>query len=520
LTVIDSTIRDNIAGATVAGSLACGNGGGIRSGSGALKLINSTVAGNSTATGRGRGGGIHIGCGGTAVFTNTTISGNRASPRSDNAVSRNRRGHGGGVNLHGALRLVNCTISDNRAIGPGGGLYVRGHLDFVNTIVANNASGSGNCVVSGPDAYGISGSLGTNSLNLVADGTCDPDFSGDPMLSHLDDNGGNTLTQALLPGSPAIDAIPVVSCTLPTDQRGGLRPVVQVSPETPCDIGAFEVQPEESSETSPESSPSGTGWSQMVLVPAGESVMGSDEGRGDEGPVHRVTLDAFYIDRMEVTNAQFAHFLNERGNKEEGGETWLDDDDEDCLIKRRGSHFQPKAGYEDHPVIEVTWYGARAYCAWRGQEVGEPLRLPTEAEWEKAASWDPTTGVKQVYPWGDRWDRSVVNADWPITDTTELGPHTSPVTDHVEGASRSGALNMGGNVWEWVSDWYASDYYAYSPSQNPQVPDAGEDKVLRGGSWRSPREFVRTTVRHHWFPDYTFDIGFRCARSAEDAVGP
>jgi hypothetical protein len=244
LAVVNSTIRANTAGATVAGSLACGNGGGIRTGSGTLKLINSTIAGNSTATGRGRGGGVHIGCGGTAVFTNTTISGNTASPQSDNAVSRRQQGHGGGVNVHGTLRLVNCTVSDNRASGPGGGLYVRGSLDLVNTIVASNGGRGGDCFVSGPDAYGVSGSLGTNTSSLVADGTCDPAYLGDPLLGPLADNGGRTLTHALLAGSPAIDATPAVSCTLPTDQRGATRPVIQTSSETPCDIGAYEMQPE------------------------------------------------------------------------------------------------------------------------------------------------------------------------------------------------------------------------------------------------------------------------------------
>jgi WD40 repeat protein len=258
LAVINSTVRDNTAGTTVAGGFACGNGGGIRTGSGKLRLVNSAVVGNATATGRGRGGGIHIGCGGRAVFTNTTISSNTASPQGDKAVSREKQGHGGGVNLHGALRLVNCTISDNRAIGRGGGVYVRrGQLDFVNTIIANNAGQGGNCVLSGPDAYGVSGSLGANRHNLVADGTCDPAYAEDPLLGPLAGNGGDTLTHALLPGSPAIDVVPVMSCTVPTDQRGALRPAVQTSPATPCDIGAFEVQGQLSALTRPEASGSG-----------------------------------------------------------------------------------------------------------------------------------------------------------------------------------------------------------------------------------------------------------------------
>jgi hypothetical protein len=112
----------------------------------------------------------------------------------------------------------------------------------VNTIIAGNAGKGGNCVVGGPGGYRGMGSVGTNSNNLVGGGSCGPAYSDDPMLGPLADNGGPTLTHALLPGSPAIDAIPAISCTLPTDQRGALRPIVQTSSDTPCDIGAFEVQ--------------------------------------------------------------------------------------------------------------------------------------------------------------------------------------------------------------------------------------------------------------------------------------
>jgi predicted outer membrane repeat protein len=504
LTIIGSTFSDNVARGDGPLGEACGGGGGVKCSSGRMTLVASTIAGNQAGLrSEGLGGGVRTGCGCVTEIVNSTISGNEAVR------------YGGGIAASGKVTITNCTITNNRVGSGGGALWVRGEVNIENTIIAKNRGGK-NCTIGGEGGHVGTGSVVTNRNNLIGDGSCEPDFSGDPMLSHLDDNGGDTLTHALLPGSPAIDAVPAISCTLPTDQRGGLRPVAQTSPGTPCDIGAFEVQPETPAETSPAAAPS----SHMLLVPAGEFTMGSDEGRGDERPVHTVSLDAFAIDETEVTNAQFARFLNERGNREEGGETWLDVDDEDCLIKNRGSHFQPKSGSEDHPVIEVTWYGARAYCEWRGEGESDPLRLPTEAEWEKAASWDPAAGVKRVYPWGDAWDSGTVNADWPITTTTELRPHTALVGSHPEGASPYGMLDMAGNVWEWVTDWYASDYYEHSPSHNPQGPDAGEDKVLRGGSWRSTREFVRTTVRHHWYPDYTFDIGFRCARSWEGTDEP
>ena len=271
----------------------------------------------------------------------------------------------------------------------------------------------------------------------------------------------------------------------------------------------------------------------MALVPAGKFIMGSDEGSRGERPAHSVYLDAFYIDKIEVTNAQFAQFLNEQGNQEEGGATWLDFKDKDCWITKSLGRYQPKGGYENHPVIEVTWYGAKAYCEWRGRSVSKHVRLPTEAEWEKAASWDPVAGAKRLYPWGNEWDAGRVNADWPITNPTEYRPiitaqgkpNTAPVGSHPEGASPYGVLDMAGNAWEWVADWYAEDYYGRSPAQNPLGARVGECtvmgpngremnecKVLRGGSWRSTPAFVRTIVREYIYPAFTYDVGFRCVQ--------
>jgi hypothetical protein len=234
LTLINSTVSNNTAAEARPPAMWCGGGGGIKCGNGPLVLINSTISDNQAGIrDRGWGGGVHIGCNCTAVFTNSTISGNKSVV------------DGGGARVRGTLRLVNCTISNNTTDGTGGGLYVLGRLDYVNTIIANNSRG-GNCVIG--SSYGFNfqgeGSISMNSNNLVETGSCDSDYSGDPMLGPLADNGSDTLTHALLPGSPAIDAISTFSCTLPTDQRGAPRPIVQTSADTPCDIGAFEVQTE------------------------------------------------------------------------------------------------------------------------------------------------------------------------------------------------------------------------------------------------------------------------------------
>ena len=207
-----------------------------------MALINSTISGNQAGTrSTGTGGGIRIGCNCTAEFVNSTISGNRSTQ------------YGGGVVVKGPVQIVNCTISNNAAATEGGGVYVGagGTLDYVNTIIADNRGTGGNCVVASPDEYGAQGILGTNINNMVEGGGCHSAYSNDPILGPLANNGGPSAgsghapwTHALLPGSPAIDAISVISCTLPTDQRWMPRPVVQTSPDTPCDIGAFEVQTE------------------------------------------------------------------------------------------------------------------------------------------------------------------------------------------------------------------------------------------------------------------------------------
>jgi len=229
LTIIGSTISNNIARGDGPRGVECGGGGGIKCSSGTLSIINSTVASNQAGLrGEGLGGGIRTGCGCTAEIVNSTISGNNAAK------------YGSGVSAAGTVSITNCTIVNNTVRAHGGGaLWVRGEVNLENTIIANNTGGK-NCVIH--QDSGGQGIFGIKSNNLIEDGSCNADFSGEPRLGILADNGGATMTHALLQGSPAIDVIPAIHCVEFTDQREAPRPVAVISPDTPCDIGAFEMQ--------------------------------------------------------------------------------------------------------------------------------------------------------------------------------------------------------------------------------------------------------------------------------------
>jgi formylglycine-generating enzyme required for sulfatase activity len=238
----------------------------------------------------------------------------------------------------------------------------------------------------------------------------------------------------------------------------------------------------------------------MVHVPGGTFQMGGDESNpyvvSDEFPKRTVTLGDFWIDQTETTNAQFAAFLNARGNQTEGGVTWLNLEDQGCQIEQVGGKYRPKSGYADHPVIDVSWYGAEAYCKWAG------ARLPTEAEWEYAArgSQDFT------YPWGDSFPAC------ELAQFSVCSGQTIAVGSLLDGASWCGVHDMAGNVWEWVADWYGD--YAPGAQTNPTGPVTGESKVLRGGSFTDLWHDIRVAYRYGSNPSYRLDsVGFRCAKS-------
>jgi formylglycine-generating enzyme required for sulfatase activity len=243
----------------------------------------------------------------------------------------------------------------------------------------------------------------------------------------------------------------------------------------------------------------------MVLVPAGGFLMGSSGS--DEKPQHTVYLDAFWIDRTEVTNAQYVQFLNAVGGHEgtcggrECAETKVEDKYSHILRTGQDGRYVVESGFKDHPVTQVSWYGAQAYCAWAG------ARLPTEAEWEKAARGDDG----RSYPWGNE------APDCSKAQYGDCGGATVAVGSRPAGASPYGTLDMAGNVWEWVADWYDPSYYSSSATQNPQGPDSGERKVFRGGSWGYPAAFVRASDRARNRPTYAgFNVGFRCAATIVD----
>ncbi len=242
----------------------------------------------------------------------------------------------------------------------------------------------------------------------------------------------------------------------------------------------------------------------MVRVPAGEFSMGNDDGGQHEKPLHKVFLDSYYIELHEVTNAEYHVF-------------WIADGGANS--DHTPVSYGAKLGLEnwptiaktkpDQPVVGVSWHDAVAYAKWVGK------RLPTEAEWEKAARGTD----RRLWPWGNAFSLRIrgtkIHANvWNNVDGYQDGP--APVGTYPTGASPYGVLDMAGNVWEWVSDWYSESYYHWGPSRNAKGPKHGGRRVVRGGSWANGAQMTQCSNRMGHYPAVgTSFIGFRLAQDAE-----
>lgn len=231
----------------------------------------------------------------------------------------------------------------------------------------------------------------------------------------------------------------------------------------------------------------------MTLIPSGDFVMGIVSRREDSGPPHTVYMPAFYMDKYEVTNAQYYEFLEYI--KETGDHSKCHKDE---VVAKDHTPRQWEDAYYDNPefpVSRIDWYDAHAYAAWAGK------RLPTEAEWEKAARGPNSSW----WPWGNEWDPRKCNVG--------EDPAPTPVGSFEEGKSAYGCYDMAGSVAEWASDWYGPFYYASSPSNNPKGPEKGLRKILRGGSRFGQGFLLRSTNRRSELPNvHNQSVGFRCAK--------
>lgn len=233
---------------------------------------------------------------------------------------------------------------------------------------------------------------------------------------------------------------------------------------------------------------------EMILVEGGTFPMGCTIDNyicyNDEKPLHTVFLVRFYISKYEITNKQFAQFMNEVNALPDGtykGVLYLDINDYDCQIQYVNGEYIPKEGKENYPVIEVPWFGAKAFCKFYGG------RLPTEAEWE-IASRGGNQSKGYIYSGSDTLDK----VGWYLNNSFNFEDIFLEVSTHEVGTKKPnelGIFDMSGNVWEWCNDWYNSTYYEESPLVNPAGPLKGTYRVGRGGSWSYYAEYCRVTYR-------------------------
>ena len=301
------------------------------------------------------------------------------------------------------------------------------------------------------------------------------------------------LLAANLPGEAELEG-PEATGTL---QSAVIAALTQLAP-TPSATPEPTIPPT----PTPEPFLTGTG-SRMIYIPGGTFSIGNDESEeNDEKPARVVQIDAFYIDETEVTNAAYAQCVAAEAcpRPDRAGATYY-------------NSYYGDPTFDDYPVINVSWFDADAFCRWRD------ARLPSEAEWEFAASFDPAEGVKYRYPWGDSFDGRRLNycdvncqRDGAGSEWDDGFNDTAPVGSYPDGRSPSGVYDLLGNVMEWVGDWYEFRAYAAIADVNPRGPVEGEFKSLRGGSWLSPPDELSVSARGNFDPTVSqANLGFRCA---------
>ena len=253
----------------------------------------------------------------------------------------------------------------------------------------------------------------------------------------------------------------------------------------------------------------------LARIPAGDFLMGAADAEEDERPIHRVYLSEFFISRFPVTQDEYARFVRATGYPAPAVRSLpLIASGHEEMFKEMAAPYvwqnaEPPPGYGTHPVVLVTYEDASAYCQWLSDAIERPVRLPTEAEWEKAARCG-TDGNR--YPWGSAINASHAN----FLSDPAVKPQRGTRPTGTYPPNGFGLYDMIGNVWEWVSDWYAPDYYGLGESRDPHGPSAGSLRIVRGGAWvNDDISMLRCAYRHKVPPDtYAYSMGFRIVCTA------
>jgi len=253
----------------------------------------------------------------------------------------------------------------------------------------------------------------------------------------------------------------------------------------------------------------------LARISAGDFLMGAADAEEDERPVHHVYVTEFFIGRFPVTNEEYARFVRATGHPQPLVRGLpLITTGREALFRDSAAPYvwegnQPPAGRGGHPVVLVRYDDALAYCHWLSEAISRPVRLPTEAEWDKAAR----AGAEGLrYPWGNDFDSSRGNF---LSDPSARNQRGTRPTGTYE-PNAYGLYDVGGNVWEWVADWYGHDYYLLGEMRDPRGPDTGNMRIVRGGSWLNDDSgMLRCACRHKVPPDtYAYSVGFRIACGA------